>query len=74
MKGTGQVNEAEGMKKQAETRTRKRAGPVTTSDSDRHKDMETDLRNQQDLVAPKDESATPVSVSVDASLPQASRN
>ncbi len=74
MKGTGQVNEAEGMKKQAGTRTRKGAGPATPSDSDRRKDMETDLRNQQDLAAPKDESTTPVSVSVDASLPQASRN
>jgi hypothetical protein len=37
VKGTGQVNEAEGMKKQAGTRTRKGATP---SDSDRRKDME----------------------------------
>jgi len=40
VKGTGQVKEAEGMKKQEGTRTRKGAGPATTSDSYRRKDME----------------------------------
>jgi len=40
VKGTGQVKEAEGMKKQAGTRIRKGAGPATTSDSDRRKEME----------------------------------